>query len=481
MRTAAIDKPKFFAEIGHVPHSGQLQYHDSTVRFKVAVCGRRYGKSTMSARDMEPELFQPNKWFWIVGPSYDLGEKEFRIIWDDLMIRKGLIHDKRIKKSYNVKGGSMYIEFPWRTRLEVRSAQHPESLVGEGLDGVILAEAAKHKRETWERFVRPALADKRGWADFTTTPEGQNWVYTLWQLGQNPAYPDYESWQMPSWENTHVYPGGRQDDEIVLLERTSSPEWFLQEIAADFSAFVGKIFKSWDEQTNVQPLTYNPAWPNYIAWDWGFVNPLAAIEFQVDPFDNIYIWREHYKSYLSLDEHFEEMAGRHQPEGYKITNSFGDAADPEATLQVNQKFCPCISLPEAKENWREGVDEVNKFLKLRPTGKTLEDGTAELKPKLFVDHSCVNTIREFGSYKGKAPTGGRNPMDPIDKAQRYSDHAMDAIRYAIMHLYKLGATYSLSDVMDLNVNRYKDPVRPDRQPVTTAAQTGGIFTMGIDF
>ena len=259
----AATKRKWFEAIDYKPFKEQSEYHYSGARFKTAVCGRRFGKSTMSAKDMEPELFVPGRYFWIVGPSYDLGEKEFRIIWDDIMIKHGLIRDKRIKKSYNVKSGSMYIEFPWRTRLEVRSAQHPESLVGEGLDGAILAEAAKHKRETWERFIRPALADKRGWADFTTTPEGQNWVYNMYRFGQHPDLPEYESWRFPSWMNTEVYPGGREDKEIKLLERTTSHEWFLQEIGADFSAFVGKIYGEWDEQKHIKKLEYNPAWPNY--------------------------------------------------------------------------------------------------------------------------------------------------------------------------------------------------------------------------
>src|SRR5690606_23807517 len=146
--------------------------------------------------------------------TYDLGEKEFRVIWDDLIVRQGLGKDKRVKRSYNKRSGTMFIEFPWNTRVEVRSADHPENLVGEALDWVIMSEAAKHKPETWERFIRPALADRRGGADFPTTPEGYNWLYELWMYGQNPDMPDYESWRFPSWANDVVYPGGELDPEI---------------------------------------------------------------------------------------------------------------------------------------------------------------------------------------------------------------------------------------------------------------------------
>ena len=470
----ALAKKKWFKAIDYNPHAGQVEYHFNDARFKIAVCGRRFGKSTMSAKDMEPELFKPNSFYWIIGPNYDLGEKEFRIIWDDLMVRRGLIHDKRIKRSYNVKSGSMFLEFPWRTRLEVRSAQYPESLVGEGLDGAILAEAAKHKRDTWERYIRPALSDKRGWADFTTTPEGQNWLYSLYQFGQNPDFEDYKSWRFPAWMNTEVYPGGEDDDEIQLIKRTTSYEWFLQEIAADFTAFVGKIYSEWEEEHHVKKVTFNPDWPNYIGFDWGYVNPLAAIEFQVSPDDTIHVWREHYEPYLTLDEHFIKMQNRDQPDGYRIDLTFGDAADPEATMRTNEKFAPCISDPDAKTNWRQGVDRVKTFLQDRPVTDLAEDGSPILTPGLFVDYSCTNTIREFGSYRAKAAVTGKLPADPQDKPVKKDDHAMDALRYGLVHLYDLGASYRLESVkvteaqvaMAAAVNTY-----PER----------GIFTMKDSF
>src|SRR5205809_4932658 len=131
-----VDKATYFQKIGYKPHPEQGKFHESKARFRVPVCGRRFGKSTMAARDLQPELVSPKKRFWIVGATYGLAEKEFRVVWDDLIIGQGLGRDKRVKKSYNKKQGDMYIEFPWQTRLEARSAQHPDDLVGEALDGL---------------------------------------------------------------------------------------------------------------------------------------------------------------------------------------------------------------------------------------------------------------------------------------------------------------------------------------------------------
>lgn len=471
----AIDKDLFFKQIGYTPHSrGQWEYHNSRARFKVACCGRRYGKSTMAGRDVEPEMFTEKKRFWVVGPTYDLGEKEFRVVWDDLIIGQKMGREKRVKKAYNRRTGEMYIELPWQTRIEVRSATHPESLVGESLDGVIMSEAAKHKRETWERFIRASLADRRGWASFPTTPEGHNWLYEMWMFGQDESVAEYVSWRFPSWENPIVYPGGRTDPEILLIEKTTAPEWFMQEIGADFASFVGKIYSEFDESVHVKNLSFHPEWKNYIAFDWGFVNPLAAIEFQIDPFDNIHVWREHYKAYTMLDDHLRLMRGREQPDGYHIDCCYGDAADPEAALTVSTKFAPCLALPEAKQNWRQGIDLVKRFLKQYQIGEMDEYGTPLMAPKLFIDFSCVNTIREFGEYRAvDNPKSTLRESGATTASNKQDDHALDALRYGLVHIFELGATYHLSDVAELNEVRESN--------FTADAPSGGYFTSNMEF
>jgi hypothetical protein len=435
-----------WAKTGYEPHNLQWLYHNSSARFRVPCCGRRFGKSTMAAHDLEPKMFIPRQFFWIVGPTYDLGEKEFRPLWDDLIVKLQLGKNKKVKKSYNKRTGEMFIEMPWQTRLEVRSASHPETLVGEGLDHAIMSEAAKHHLETWERFIRPSLSDRRGSADFPTTPEGHNWLYQMWLLGQDKSADlvDYDSWRFPSWDNPFVYPGGRQDPEILLLEKTTTPEWFMQEIGADFASFVGKIYDEWDDTVHIRNHVYNPAWQNYIAFDWGFVNPLAAIEFQIDPFDNIYVWREHYESYTPLAEHLRLLRNREQPAGYKIDCCFGDAADPEASEFVSSNFgVGCVADPDAKTNWREGIELVKSFLKEYQIGEADEYGTPLCKPKLTVDPACKNTIREFNNYRAMEGRSGKNPREI---AQGVDDHCLDALRYGIVHIYKLGARHHLAEV-----------------------------------
>jgi hypothetical protein len=393
--------------------------------------------------------------YWIVGPTYDLGEKEFRQVWDDMIIKMRMGRDKRIKRAYNKKQGNMWIQFPWNTRLEVRSADHPENLVGEALDWVIMSEAAKHKSETWERFIRPALADKRGGADFATTPEGFNWLHDEWMRGNNPDFPDYESWSFPSWANTAVYPGGREDSEIKLLEQTTMPEWFMQEIGADFASFVGKIFPEWDEHSMVRNVLYDDTLPNYIAFDWGYTNPLAAVEFQIDREDRICVWRVHYQSFKTIPDNIEMMQRRDQPPNYHIDLTFGDAADPEAAVTVARLLnVPCLAMPECKSDysWREGIDLIRSFMQARENLYGLmvidEYGTPkEEEPGFFIDFTCTDMIKEFNNYRSNEAIKGKNVPE---WGQKMADHTIDAMRYALVHIYKLGCLSSLADIYPPN-------------------------------
>ena len=487
-----IDKDAFFEKIGYKPTTSQIDFHKSEARFKLAVCGRRFGKSTMAARDIEPLLFEPNKRFWIVGPTYYLGEKEFRVIWQDLMINMGLANDRRIRKSYNKKQGNMFIEFPWNTIIEVRSATDPDSLVGEKLSGVIMAEAAKHNKDTWDKYIRPSLSDEKGFAVFTTTPEGYNWLYYLYLEALKPENADIEAWRIPSWENYIVYPGGREDPEIKLMERTMPDDRFRQEIGAEFTTFVGKIYPEFDPTVHIRAHEYNPDWPNYQFWDFGFVNALCCLDVQVSPFDEVFVWREFYENGVRLEDALQSYKYMSHPEGYRVDYAFGDAADPEAITTINKMWSPCIGLMEAKKNWRQGVEVVKRFLSSRESGDREDDSLPSVG--LYVDSACEETIKEFMIYQ-MASTNSKN--DPVERPTKKNDHAMDALRYGLMHLFELGAVHHLDEVAEANSDNYNanyskglasiasanQPTRrrQDNEMMFTALNTSGFFTADLSF
>jgi hypothetical protein len=97
------------------------------------------------------------------------------------------------------------------------SCENPDSLVGEGVDLLIIDEAAKMPRRIWDMYLSPTLVDRKGKAIFITTPQGYNWIYDLYLLGQTD--PQWYSHQSPSWENQYAFPEGANDSFILERKR----------------------------------------------------------------------------------------------------------------------------------------------------------------------------------------------------------------------------------------------------------------------
>lgn len=431
-------KAYIFDQIGYKPHSPkQAEIHDSDARFKVLACGRRYGKTIFGGKEITAAICDPEEvgYYWIVGPKYVTGEKEFRVVYDDVI--KKLKWGDRVKKSYNVKQGDMRIEMPWGTILEVKSAERKDGLLGEGLKGVLLSECAQHDAETWEQFIRPALSDHKGWAIFSSTPKGYNWFQGLYMLGQlRELHPEYESWCLPSWENPIVFPEGFEDPEIQEQKDRLSPEFFAQEIAAEFVSYAGKIYTEFGEH-NIKSIEYNPLWSNYWTFDYGWNNPFVCLDIMVDPEDNVYVWREFHKSHDASFNHGHHLLDRNNPPHFHVDGRYGDprGGDSKANLEI---VLGAITDPDV--DWTIGIEYVKRWLKLQPNGK----------PKLYIDPSCVELIRQLERLEYEPSSSGRNPRE---QQHKYDDHGPDALRYFMSQHFYLGGGSSLADIYSGNARQ----------------------------
>jgi len=422
-----IDREVLFERIGYTPHGPeQWEIHNSTARFNIPCCGRRWGKSQSSGHKMTEKMFVPDSMNWICGPTYKLGEKEFRVVWDDF--KKLKLLDK-CKKAYNKVQGNMFIHTPWDSRLEVVSAEKQESLVGEGLDHVIMSEAAKHKMSTWQMYIEPALADKRGSADFPSTPQGFNWYKGLYDMGQHPDFPDFISWQFPTWTNAAVFPLGMEDPEMIRLHSQVSEQYWLQEYGAEFTTFAGQIYPEFNEMVHVRPIKYNPMWRNYEAWDFGYTDPTVCLDIMVDVEDNVYVWREYQVSGKSTWEHGWIIKHRENPDGWHCDGRFADprGADQIETLKMVIGWLYAEPVP-----WAQGVEAIKRWLKPQAGA-----------PKLFIDPSCVNLIRQMKQLRSKAIKEDRNERPG---QHDHDDHGPDALRYFFNHFLVLGQGITLESV-----------------------------------
>lgn len=476
------------------PNPAQLTVAESHCRYKLLAGGRRLGKDYLGGTDkLLPEVLftKPlastllsegrKRIFWIVGPSYQESEKTFRVIWNwckrlEIPMDKGSFYSPEI--------GLMQIKL-WDSTLEIiaKSAQVPERLVGEGLSGVILCEAAKMRNIIWPKYLQPTLGDFGGWAYFGSTPEGKNWFYDLWRHAQDPYNVDWQSWRMPSWINPWVYTvTGRDyvkrgltgklvvppheltserdvykcmdlmrqtntsahklmsqyhfqiDEEILGRLNDLPPELFLQEIGADFTEFVGRVFKEFDEEVHVTDLSYNPGWDTYAAVDYGFNNPNVWLLIQVGRWGEINVLDEIYETGLDPEDFADEIRWRGlNPANLKYI--FADPADPGAS-KILEKKLNVRSMGSTGGELNNRLNWIRKFL--REPRVTVDDpyhdisldgvtvGTA--RPRLLFDRKCKHTIEDMLNYRYPEKRDDRETSNKrFDLPMKKDDHGPEAL------------------------------------------------------
>lgn len=221
------------------PKVHQIPILESDARFKVACCGRRFGKTLFGliavltghgpGRCFRGALFGANIWW--VAPTYGVASK----IWRDLKAALRFWPDLA-KNEVDRR-----IEFPGGGSVAVKSAHDPDALRGDGLDGVVVDEAAFCPEAAWTLSLRAALADKQGWAIFISTPNGENWFYELFRRGQagDPKQePGWVSWQRPTSDNPTIPPA-----EIEAARKELGSFAFAREFLAKFLVPGGGMFK----------------------------------------------------------------------------------------------------------------------------------------------------------------------------------------------------------------------------------------------
>lgn len=187
---------------------------------------------------------------WWVAPTYPIAME----IWRDLKRATRLASIDKSEQEHR-------IVLPGGGSVSVRSGDDPGSLVGVGLDGVVIDEAAKLRAEAWYESLRPTLADQAGWSVFIGTPKGvTNWFHELFrQAGESEGW---ERWQRPTSDNPVIPP-----EEIEAAKR-DSPRSFGQEFEAKFMELEGA---EW-------PAEYFPDSIWFDEWPSDFIFRILALD-----------------------------------------------------------------------------------------------------------------------------------------------------------------------------------------------------------
>ena len=415
-------KKEVFRAIGYEPNYAQSLFHNSTAKEKIFCAGTRTGKSKAAAAEMCCYLLQPNKVVWIVAPTYDLGEKEFRYVWHSLITRLRYKTDSRV---YNKRAGDMRIRFPWGSEISVKSVIKPESLLGEEIDLACISEAAaiRNGTEIWNRFLRERLLSRNGNVIIPTTPLGyDDFLYPWFVKGLDKKNRITDSWEFPTWVNPYI--------SINLIRRAFKElpwEVFLEQYMGKFTASGRKAFPEFSIDEHVKPWSwfyerYNmqevpEEWIWILGIDYGYaVDPFVCIWTVVTPDEYVIVWKEYVMKQKPLSFHVDHI------------NRF---------LPANRRRVS-ILLDSSVPGIRRELLELGLFT--IPATKERESSLALLREyiannKLVVMDTCPETIKTLLRYEETMKSG---------------DDIVDALRYIIKTRPRLSTVPVTTDKITYN-------------------------------
>ena len=163
--------------IDYWPRPQFRPFHRRSARLACIVTHRRAGKTVACIQELQRaaiECKQVRPRFAYLSPFL---KQSKAVAWDYL--RAAMAPARRIGAS--VHEGELRVDYPNGGQVRLYGADNPDAMRGIYLDGIVLDEYADMDPRMWSEIIRPALADRQGWAVFIGTPKGRNSFFELWR------------------------------------------------------------------------------------------------------------------------------------------------------------------------------------------------------------------------------------------------------------------------------------------------------------
>lgn len=373
-------------------HPAQAEIAKDRHRFRVVICGRRFGKTTLAVQEMIANAISgDNRKVAYIAPTYQQARD---IAWQEL---------KRSAQSIATTINESRLEITVRTvkgglsTLYLRGWEAVETLRGNRFEFLVLDEVASYRGfwVGWHEVLRPTLTDTRGQVLFIGTPKGFNHFYDLYQIQDE----DYKSFHFTSYDNPFI-----PSDEIDKAKEEITEDRFAQEYLADFRKTEGLVYKEFNRERHVTetfPATYTET---ILGVDFGYKNPAAIVPIGIDGDSNYWIREEWYKTGQTTDQIAE------QANLYKSTKCYPDPAEPDRVEILRRAGLNCR---EVSKDIVVGVDHVRELFK---------------QNRIHIHPDCKNLIYELETYRYPEKRPDQNePEKPVKE----NDHLLDALRYAL--------------------------------------------------
>lgn len=401
-----------YKSLDYTPWPTQHEFHTTGARFKSLFAGSRYGKSLSAAREVLPDILKANTRGWIVGPTYEQPSKEFRYIYNDLVIKLGFKPFKETNAQYSSPGPQSLI-FPWGSEVFTKSAENADSLLGEELDWLILSEGSRLSEKIFDAYLRARLGSRKGRVIVPTTPHGFNWLYKRFYIPSYDGDKDYWAKIVSVTENKLF------DHEEYLKAKKELPEdIFREQYDGEFVAYSGLIYKRFMRQNNViEPFEIPRSWKRYLSIDPHPQTPVAVTWIAIDTDDTLYVYDEMFIPNLTIPEVSEKIKAKEgeNPASRRLIDPRAKYIDKlrgqttSVQMQFRREGISCI---EANSNFESAYYKINELL----TPKAVYGDEENRKPRLVIFNTCTETINEFESCNWE------NEKD---------NHMLDNIKYII--------------------------------------------------
>ena len=222
------------------PHENQWPVLRDDTRFKVLMCGRRWGKSVV-CQLISMLACAKGKRVAYITPTYLLSITFF----DELC--------KALPDSIKTNRSELTIVFPNGGFVKFFTGERLDNLRGQKFHWVIIDEAAFiiDLEAAWQNAIRPTLTDYRGRALFVSTPRGiKNFFTQLYNRGKDPMHPDWSSYKYTTYDNPYI-----PISEIEDAKRELPTVVFEQEYMANPAENAANPFGQDAINKNIMPLS----------------------------------------------------------------------------------------------------------------------------------------------------------------------------------------------------------------------------------
>lgn len=260
------------ALLNYLPRQYFIPLHARQHRWTCCVAHRRSGKTFALINDLilaALECVLPHPRLVFAAPTYAQAQ---RIAWDYLKRQSVPFLEKKPNET------DLSVQLLGDRRIYLIGMDNPDSIRGLYLDGAVLDEFAFARPSAWSQIIRPALSDRFGWAVLSSTPNGQNHFYDIYQYAlQSPAWATF----FLKYSDTLIIP----PEEIASLRSSMSEEEFEQEYNCSFTASIlgsiyGRIISDIESRGQLADAHYDVGKPVQIAFDLGYADATALWVFQ---------------------------------------------------------------------------------------------------------------------------------------------------------------------------------------------------------